>query len=252
MPIILKPLTIYSWYGLIKQMRDPLPVSFYYTAAWKIFEKRFLLIFLLVLLIDIPLETVSNFFGPEAYSTITRANFGKFLASVFLVGISVAVLKNISLTAIVYLTSETFKQKRGDLLNIVSFALKRWWIVSLTSLVSLVVVLALLVLGVIPGIIMMVLFSFVVQITVLEDKGFMAALKESVWLIKGHWWYVFKQILLIWFPLSLAMGLTSFGVEFIMKNLGLTTNFIPAFLTILIGYYGWIVFTLFYLSYRTK
>lgn len=229
-----------------------LPTAQYFSVGWKIFEKNFPLVLVLVLLIDLPLEVISFFFGPQAYSNIKSQNLGNIVTAVFFVGVSVAVLKNISLTGIVHLANIARNAQGANFLEVLSFALTKWWVVALTGLMSLLIVLVLLVLGIIPGIIMMVYYTFNVHAVVLENKGFWSALSFSKELVKGKWWAVFFGSLMIWVPITVLMGVTSYGSYSLMTGLNIAPYFVPNTLAILIGYYGWIVFTQFYLSLKEK
>lgn len=230
-------------------MLATLPIFQHFSLGLRVFERNFLIILLFVLLIDIPLEVISFFFGPQAYSQL-RQNLGGLILAIVSVGISASVLKNITLAGVVNLTAQAKEEAKVDLTTVLTTALVKWWVVVVTSLLASFVVLVLLILGVIPGLIAMGYFAFNIQAVVLENKGFWQAIKYSIDLVKGHWWFVFVRSLLIWIPITALMGLTSFLSYNLITAFKIPTYFIPNALTIMIGYYGWVVFTLFYLNFR--
>ncbi len=67
-------------------------------------------------------------------------------------------------------------------------AMNRWHYAILTNLMAGVVSLGLLLLGIIPGIIWMLYYSFVSYVVAIRKKSGWEALRYSKSLVKGHWW----------------------------------------------------------------
>lgn len=233
-------------------MDATLPVRTYFNSGWRIFEKNFPLVLLLVILIDIPLEIISFFFGPEAYAAVRNPTLASSILAILFVGISVAILKNISLTGVVLLSQKAGSGEKPTFKSVLSGSLERWWVVSLTNLLAIFVVAALLLLGIIPGIIMFVYFFFNIQAVVIDNKRFAQALEYSKNLIKGHWWLVLEKSFLIWLPITVTIALVTQIVYRVLGYLNIPAYFIPNAVAIMIGYYGWIVYTQFYLAYKEK
>ena len=231
-------------------MTPKLPCLPHFKEAWEIFEKNFLSILILILIIDVPLGIIASFFGPVAYSNVKSPNLSDIFVATFFVGLSIAFLKNISLSAIVYLTAESQKGHKPSLLSLLSYALTKWWIVSITCFIASFIIIPGLLLGVVPGVIFLIFFAFAVQAVVLEEKYFWSALMYSKNLVKNHWWHIFKCSFLIWPPLMVLIVFLNILIRRLIEVIGSPNYFIPTTLSLIIGYYGWIVFTLFYLSFK--
>lgn len=134
--------------------------------------------------------------------SIVEIKIGAVLAAEILIGLALIISTLICIPALLtFIASEhkmsisdAFKQSRPRILAII-------WIGILSGLV----VFGGFSLLVIPGIYLMVCFSFAQYLVICEKKGGMQALWESKQLVKGHWFAVFLRILIYAISLTALM-----------------------------------------------
>lgn len=225
------------------------PLLTYFPTGWEIFKQNFVQLFFINLLLFLPVEILSNLYGPESFSS-AKFSLTQFFITFIFVGLVVSILNTIPVVAIIKLVESSKTSKKRDIKKLFNFAFTKWWLLALTRMLWSLVVFPLYLLLIVPGVVATIYLSFTDQIVVIENKKFWQALKLSFKIVKGHWWFVAGATFLLWFPTTLFSSVTYQGAYNILTTLKLYHYFIPHFLGLLVSSYGWVVYTLFYLDFR--
>ena len=142
----------------------------------------------------------------------------------------------------ILLIQKTINKEKIDLNKIASASKKYIWPVLLTSLMATIFLIPFYII-IIPGIIFSIYWIFISETIVVNDKRYIEALKYSRQLVKGRWWNVLGNTLLItlifiafllflYLPTEALMG-TIFGIETITDTiLDIVSIFVSIFFAV--------------------
>jgi hypothetical protein len=158
------------------------------TGAWQLYKENFKTLFL-ILLVPAVLSGIAGFFEPfpnQVQSTAEASVYFFFLVSSLVISIAMTIalvhkLDDTSLDA-----KSAYQKGWQQLLKYIGF-----------SIVLTIVLLVAFILLIIPGIWLSVSFTFAIFFLLLKGASIIDSLKMSFNLVKGKWWGVLGQLLVL-------------------------------------------------------
>lgn len=199
-----------------------------YKVAWK----NSLILALLVALVSL----VSTYFINGTLVPQTQIDAERIASPVFWLGVLVAVALTLPLTLalnkVIFGTGEGTTETIGEA---VTYGFKNFFSYLFIGLMAGLVVVVGLILLLIPGIYLIILFSLISAVYIVEGQRGIAVLKRSSALVKGYFWAVFGRIIV----LSLA---TSFLVALFFGNSPIISNLVTAFVAPFSAAYTYLIY----------
>lgn len=138
--------------------------------------------------------------------------FSALVAIVVLGGIVSVVIGSITTGMVVKGASDVIEKGKGNLQESFSFALSRLPSLLVASIITGVLILVGIFLFVIPGIILMIMFSLVVPTIIIEQKGAFDSLGRSSKLVRHRWLNTFALLIVISLIVVVISLITSFAL----------------------------------------
>lgn len=169
----------------------------------KIFYKRIIAIFFVILLFNLPVRFLAFFIT----NYVINANIHPLAHT------GISILENfiilIPTMCIIFVANSELDSLEMKLNQIFKKSLRLWRGAIVTYVIENIIIFILLILLIIPGIIWMVYYTFSMQAVTLKNLTGKAALDYSKSLVRGHWWKVFL--------IGLAYGLIYYVIFWILK-----------------------------------
>lgn len=152
--------------------------------GWLVFCQEFKTIAVLMLIASLPISII-NYAVPEHISKLNYVEFSITIVELFL-----SIIGELGIILLVdnALKKESVQMRWGEAIN---KALTRFGTCAITSLLAGLIILGFCLLFVIPAIIPIVNYSFIMQVVALRGLRTKSALKYSKSLVKGRWWKIF-------------------------------------------------------------
>jgi hypothetical protein len=168
----------------------------------KLLFARFPLVFSISLLVQLPF-LVFQLLVPA----LEQIGVGLVMLTVVAALVSAVILGPIAQAIILYVVMQEYVDRPTTLGRAFNYALSRFGpLLGSVILAGLIIGVGFL-LCVLPGIYFAIVYAFVAQVVVLENRSGMDALNRSKALVAGHWWRVFGVIFLIQFVTACVGGL---------------------------------------------
>jgi hypothetical protein len=152
--------------------------------GWSVFCQQFKTIAILMLIVSLPVSII-NYVMPEH---ILKLNYVEY--SITIVELFLSIIGELGIIFLVdnVLKKEPVQMGWGDAIN---KSLTRFGTCAITSLLAGLIILGFCLLFVIPAIIPIVNYIFIMQVVALRGLRTKNALKYSRSLVKGRWWKIF-------------------------------------------------------------
>jgi hypothetical protein len=158
---------------------------------------------LLALQVALPLLELGPFAAPGP----------TFLASVFAGLVAIIIvqffLMQLATAGILKVIAEAFVGRRAGIGQALWFALSRFFRLVVVSLVYLLMYGVGLCMCIVPGIVVLVIFAFPLQVVVVENKGPLDALSRSLELTAGYRWRVLGVLCMLFIGYLLVVGVST-------------------------------------------
>jgi len=152
--------------------------------SWSILTGNWFSIIMVCLIVGIPVGILNYFFSRLAESSSVEFIFG-------ILKILLNLASGIAIIAIVYIAENSYNEKPPmTLRQSLQLAYKRWGSMFAASFLMSVIVFALMLLLVIPGLIWIIYYSFLYQVIALTDLKWKKALNYSKFIVRGNFWRV--------------------------------------------------------------
>jgi hypothetical protein len=141
-------------------------------------------------------------------------------------------------------TSETFEKGRANLQTSFNFTMSRLLSILAASIITGILIVVGLIALVIPGIILAIMFSLVVQTIIVEDIGALESLSRSRRLVSNRWLKTFVLLLVLFIIVAVVSGIAGL----IAGPFGLASGLVSSIITAFIQPIMPIAMTLYYYS----
>lgn len=187
---------------------QPILLGALFSAAWEAFIKHWKSIVLLTLMVALPLNLLGSIANTQIANTVENTqdltnlfnqNFGASLGIAIILLSLAGVLIPLGIVAIFRAEEEGKTLSAQEALQ---QAISHWGAGLITGIVMAILLIGLVILLVVPAIIFGVYWAFALYVVMHDDLRGMAALKESQRIIKGYWWKVLGNLLVLSFVAS--------------------------------------------------
>jgi len=170
--------------------------------AWRLYRDNFSLILAIVLIVYIPINIVLGMLPMDNSQEGFRlyAGMAQLLEGIF--GI-------ISTMAIAFVVKYKLDDKKIDWQKAIEKSFSRWWPAIWTNLFVGILLIALFILLIVPGVIFAIYWAFVIYVVALFGKSGKEAMDRSKAIVKGRWWKVFLYNIIFGILILLVVGILS-------------------------------------------
>lgn len=168
-----------------KRILKPLGYIEILDKTFDIYKKYFLLLFGICGIILIPFHILDTYYLASFKNIMQTKDLGQISFFVYLAASSI--IYNIATAAVIWAVSGLYLGNKPSILESYSVIFKRILPFTLTIFFTTLLISVGLVLCTIPGIIILIITSFVIQILVLENKQYINAIRRSSELVKNEW-----------------------------------------------------------------
>jgi hypothetical protein len=232
----------------------------------KLLLARFPLIIAITLIVQLPF-----FIFQLLIPALEGMGAGVALLTLVAALISALILGPISQAVVLYVVMREYVDRPAQFSEAFNLALKRFGPLLGSVILSGLLVGVGTLFCIIPGIYLGVIYAFVAQVVVLENRSGMSALNRSKSLVSGYWWRVFGVIFLVEIVMILVVGVVTAALALVLPfqeivrgaggfPIAHTTNYfnytihkvVEVLLNVLMGSYLAVCITLLYLDLRIR
>jgi hypothetical protein len=182
--------------------------------AWTVFTNNFIIFFVITLIVSLP-----NLLAASSGATDPSANPSAFLWRIGVGALLVIILNTIGEAVIVYGAFQNLRGQPVRLGEALQKGLARFFPILGLAIVSGIAIMFGVMLLIIPGLILLVMWSVALPVCVLEGLGPLSSLGRSSALTKGHRWKILGIVLLLF----VANGLVGYVLERVLGPMGVMT-----------------------------
>lgn len=170
------------------------------------------------------------------------------LAIAVLTGIIGWIVSHIANGIAIKFTSDTLEKGKANILSSFNFAMTKLLSILAVSIITGILIVIGLIALIVPGIILMIMFSLVVPPIIIEDVGALESLSRSRILVSHRWLKTFGVLLILYVLVGIASGLATLISSPFGAASSLVTNILTAFIQPIIP----IGLTLYYYSMTAR
>jgi hypothetical protein len=152
---------------------------------------------------------------------------GLIIASVIATGIISWIIGYIAQGIAVKFTADTLEKGQANLQTSFSFTMSKLLSILAASIITVILIFAGLLALIIPGIILAIMFSLVVQTIIVEDTGALESLSRSRRLVSNRWLKTFVLLLVLY----IILGIVSLIAGQIARPFGLAGSLVSSIIT---------------------
>lgn len=207
----------------------------FFSTSWMQYKKHFLKIMLLILLSYVPAIVIS-YFLPIREFTAGMNDLDTLRVRTSIEGALNGLFGLIALLGIIMMVKNDIDRNPLKISYVIGHSFRLWPRALFTGLLTAVFLIGPFLLFIIPGIILIVYWSFIVHNTVVYQRTGYQMIRHSHQIVKGRWWKLFGYYMLLWvivMIINLIITSPQFFIE--AENLGLnllfglTANIVAAF-----------------------
>lgn len=171
--------------------------------GWLVYCQQFKTIVVLMLIVSLPISII-DYVVPEHILKLNYVEYSKTILELF--------LSIIGELGIIFLVDNALKKESVQMgwSGAINKALTRFGTCAITSLLAGLIILGFCLLFVIPAIIPIVNYIFIMQVVALRGLRTKSALKYSKSLVKGRWWKIFWINLVLFLMIMVISSLLGY------------------------------------------
>ncbi|MBW2995521.1 hypothetical protein KY312_04145 [Candidatus Woesearchaeota archaeon] len=187
--------------------------------GWEIYKNNFKIFLLIILVVYVPVNLILNILPETVQPTFESIRFEVYASQILEL-----ILGIIATLAIAYAVNKIINKKTPQVWESIKNALLVWDKAIFTTFLAGIILIALFLLLIIPGVIYSVYYTFFLYAIILNNVKYKNALDFSKNLVVGRWWRVFGVVLVVSILISIAASFIiipfSFSSSYLVNVIG--------------------------------